>query len=78
MPAFDSVLEMIKLISLMLFVSSNDAAQAIAYQGGEILGGDGTNNISIFVEKMNSKAQELNLKSLNFKNQAALILIYLI
>jgi len=63
---------LLSLVKFMLFVSSNDAAQAIAYQGGEILGGDGTNNISIFVEKMNSKAQELNLKSLNFKNPSGL------
>ena len=64
--------DLLSIIKFMLFTSSNDAAQAIAYKGGEISDGNGTNNISIFVEKMNKKAQELNLKSLNFKNPSGL------
>jgi len=68
----DEEWDLLSLTKFMLFISSNDAAQAIAYQGGEILGGNGTDNISIFVEKMNNRAQELNLKNLNFKNPSGL------
>lgn len=53
-----------ELVSALLLLSANDAANALA----EYIGGD----VSKFVEKMNVKASEINLKNTLFKNATGL------
>lgn len=59
-----------ELNKLALISSSNDAAFALGANVGKLLGDDDPS--AQFVEGMNIRAEELNLKTLNFKNTTGL------
>jgi D-alanyl-D-alanine carboxypeptidase len=60
------------LIKFMMFISSNDGAEAIARHHDSYLISNDPLNSSTFVSKMNSTAQTLGLSSLSFQNPSGL------
>ena len=61
-----------ELLKFALFVSSNDAVHELALETGAIIDPTSSNPVQTFVDKMNSRAQELGLRSLVFKNESGL------
>lgn len=60
------------LLKYALVVSSNDAMYQIAYDVGKNISPESLDPRSIFVQKMNEKAKELNLKTFEFFNESGL------
>lgn len=61
-----------ELLKYSLIVSSNDAMYQIAYDVGIAIDPLNENPKSVFIEQMNQKAKELNLKSMEFFNESGL------
>lgn len=69
----DELWERDELFRFTLITSSNDAMRAVAMHVGKKLGGEDENSqVEIFVDLMNQKSKELDLKSLLFLNDTGL------
>ncbi len=60
------------LLEFALFVSSNDAIHQMALETGRLIDPASVDPIGVFVDKMNAKAAELDLRSFVFKNESGL------
>lgn len=60
------------LLKFALVESSNDAFHEMAQEVGAMIDPDSKNPTETFISKMNKKAEELNLRSANFKNPTGL------
>lgn len=60
------------LLKYALVVSSNDAMYQIAKDTGKFINPTTTEPREVFVQKMNEKAKELNLKTFEFNNESGL------
>ncbi len=61
-----------ELLKFTLVESSNDAIHEMAFETGALIDPMSADPRSVFVAKMNEKAKELNLKSLEFNNESGL------
>ncbi|HEU0080433.1 MAG TPA: hypothetical protein VFQ72_00190 [Candidatus Paceibacterota bacterium] len=60
------------LVDFSLITSSNDGIRAVAATGGSIISSTSTDPQALFVEKMNSLAREIGLRTAYFYNQSGL------
>lgn len=61
-----------ELLKFALFVSSNDAIHELALETGRIIDPTTTDPVKTFIDRMNTRAAELGLKSFKFNNESGL------